>query len=73
MVCKQSGCGYVFPKGMQITGKCPDCDKSPFYDYSSRGSTFTKKELELRREELKWRKFFPLIEKGEMSLFERAA
>ena len=62
MICKQPGCGYVFPKGMQVTGKCPTCEESPFY--ISQAATFTKEELE-------GRKIFPLIERGEISLFER--
>lgn len=27
-ICKQPGCGYVFPEGP--SSKCPNCEKSPF-------------------------------------------
>ena len=65
MVCGQPGCGYVFPEGMQIGNKCPNCDKSPFY-FPKRKAIYTKEEFE-------GRKIFPQIMRGEISLFERAA
>lgn len=64
MICKQPGCGYLFPKGMQISGKCPNCEKSPFF--ISKRATYAK-------EEIAGRKIFPKIVNGEMSLFERLA
>ncbi|MDI6717615.1 MAG: hypothetical protein QMD86_01000 [Patescibacteria group bacterium] len=46
-ICIQPGCGYVFPSGMQISGKCPNCDKNPFK--LSPNSTYTAKEFEGRK------------------------
>jgi hypothetical protein len=51
IICKQPYCGYLFPRGMQIGGKCPSCGKSPWATKDEKGDplTYEKKELEGRK------------------------